>query len=91
MRTRAVFMENVKEQKRIFLTEKMDFLPCLPKFINPIEKTLYLINNQHRCTGNDTTLGPRNPTFKWQVPPLLALRPPTSHALNPNALVSEDL
>lgn len=45
----------------------MDFIPCLPIFVNPIAKTLFFFENQQWCTGNGPELGLRNSAFKSQI------------------------
>ena len=91
MRTELISKYNVQQWKRIFLAEKMDFIPCSQTFVNPIEKTLFLIKDQHRhiwemapWLDSDTLIQVVSPTF---ISTVLW----TSHALNFNAPVSEDL
>lgn len=69
----------------------MDFIPCLPIFVNPIAKTVFFFENQQWCTGNGPELGLRNSAFKSQILPSMALWHWTNHALYPNALIYEDL
>jgi len=68
----------------------MNFILCLPTFVNPIAKTVFF-ENQQWCTGKGTELGLRNSTFELQILPSLALWHWTNHALYPNALICEDL